>query len=397
MMRLAMLAAMVAAMTASSPERHHALQAAHGVMQHSSGDVAEPLQKLEEGQSQILHMLEKLQNMMTGQPKKLDTLTDLENTTWSEDTMPMREEAMDTSFYSYGPWGDNHMLIDRANKTIMGWTARAACSFAVSIFIDHIGRLNEAKHYKDGFIHFYRVDIMGSRFTPNRAEAHSLSMYKFKIVRNPYARAVSSYSHQLETNFAGGQNAGQVSQSVLSATGKHRLGQLSFLDFMKALKKMGLSRFSQEVRLQTAVNEYKNGGFKYDKICKLEHDFPGCLQEVSNKAGTHFGMPPKDWDVSEHDIPHKSIGGDVAGFPFSSFKTVSWAPGRHQLPESHQFYDHASGAEAAKLVREVFAKDFEQYGYDPDIISAESLGDMHSSMQQYSNDASILTTPNSHS
>ena len=67
------------------------------------------------------------------------------------------------------------------------------------------------------------------------------------------------------------------------------------------------------------------------------------------------------------------------------------------LPESHQFYDHASGAEAAKLVREVFAKDFEQYGYDPNIISAESLGDIHNSMQQYNSDASILTKPNSHS
>merc|ERR1711988_2010898 len=196
-------------------------------------------------------------------------------------------------------------------------------------------------------------------------------MYKFKIVRNPYARAVSSYSHQLETGFSENENAGQVSRSVLSATGKHKLGQLSFLDFMKALKKMGLSRFAQEVRLQTAVNEYKNGGVNYDKICKLEHDFPRCLQEVSNKAGTHFGMPPEDWDNSGHDNSHKSIGGDVAGFPWDSFHKISWVPRRHRvmLPESHQFYDHASGAEAAKLVREVFAKDFEQYGYDPNIIS----------------------------
>ena len=42
---------------------------------------------------------------------------------------------------------DEYGLIDPAFRVVMGWTARAACTFAVSIFLNHLGLLDEALEY----------------------------------------------------------------------------------------------------------------------------------------------------------------------------------------------------------------------------------------------------------
>ena len=68
------------------------------------------------------------------------------------------------------------------------------------------------------------------------------SLFKLKIVRNPYARAVSSYSHQLMTGFRmrEGRESPAIATAMAEAAGHARLGELSFLEWLRALRKMSL-------------------------------------------------------------------------------------------------------------------------------------------------------------
>ena len=80
-------------------------------------------------------------------------------------------------------------MVDRKAKLVMAWTPRAACTLSVSIFVDHLGRLAEAQAYEDGFIHSFRQDVLGPAYVATEADLANASLFKLKIVRNPYPQA----------------------------------------------------------------------------------------------------------------------------------------------------------------------------------------------------------------
>ena len=133
-------------------------------------------------------------------------------------------------------------MIDRKAKLVMAWTPRAACTLAVSIFVDHLGRLPEAQEYESGFIHSFRQEVLGPAYVATEGDLANASLFKLKIVRNPYARAVSSYSHQLMTGFRmrEGRESPAIATAMAEAAGHARLGELSFLEWLRALRKMSL-------------------------------------------------------------------------------------------------------------------------------------------------------------
>ena len=74
--------------------------------------------------------------------------------------------------------------------------------------------------------------------------------------------------------------------------------------------------------------------------------------------------------------------GDVAGRPWNSFKlrdkhsnsTRPTIRNSRVLPRPSDFYEGGpAGKEAAKIVAELYAIDFEQYGYDPHVFDAQAL------------------------
>lgn len=87
------------------------------------------------------------------------------------------------------------MLLDRERKIIMDWTPRAACTLAVEMFLEELG-IHKDKDYT-GFVHVYRSAHL---FPSNVTESMLINntYYKFKVVRNPYDRVISSYLHMLE-------------------------------------------------------------------------------------------------------------------------------------------------------------------------------------------------------
>jgi len=91
------------------------------------------------------------------------------------------------------PWETEQGLIDRKSKVCMGWTARAACTFAVSIFLESVGLLDKALAFSP-FVHNYREHTMDHRFVASAQDCAGPGVTAFKIVRNPFARAASTFS-----------------------------------------------------------------------------------------------------------------------------------------------------------------------------------------------------------
>lgn len=87
-------------------------------------------------------------------------------------------------------------LIDRKHKIIMLFTPRASCTLVAAIFIHHLGLYLEAMSISS-WIHQYRRTVLEKK-TINLTIDKDLknpNLTKIKTVRNPYFRAVSSYTH----------------------------------------------------------------------------------------------------------------------------------------------------------------------------------------------------------
>jgi hypothetical protein len=86
-------------------------------------------------------------------------------------------------------------MIDYERKIMMSFSPKAACSKSVMIFLSGMG-------------HFYGVDYTDAHVFRNKQYEkhcgigspclmHDNSWFKFKVVRNPFDRAVSSYLHMM--------------------------------------------------------------------------------------------------------------------------------------------------------------------------------------------------------
>ena len=276
-------------------------------------------------------------------------------------------------------------MIDRSAKLVMAWTPRAACTLAVSIFVDHIGQLKQAQTYQGGFIHSFRQDVLGPAYAATEADLEDKSLFKLKIVRNPYARAVSSYNHQLMTGFhmREGRESPTIASAMADALGHSRLGQVSFIEWLRAIRKIGLGPpLDYHTLLQTSEAEHK-GSRTYDKVCKLEKNFAACLDSVNRVAGTNLTPPRvKALEGKGHFALHEHMPGDVASSAWTSFKlrgcdynsTRPTIRNSRILPRPSDFYEGgAAGREAAAIVAELYAVDFEQYEYDPHRVDEETL------------------------
>ena len=94
------------------------------------------------------------------------------------------------------------MVKNSHRKIIMDWSPKAACSVMVAMFFDSMNIRQDVNY--TGFIHIYRQNVFYHRYGHvTMEELLDTSWYKFKVVRNPYARMVSSYMHVVGSKLKG--------------------------------------------------------------------------------------------------------------------------------------------------------------------------------------------------
>ena len=89
------------------------------------------------------------------------------------------------------------MMVDKQRNIIVDWTPKSACSKVVEMFYEQMG-IHRGVHYT-GFVHAYRVASQPKATVVTESMLYSPIYYKFKVTRNPYDRAVSSYIHVMIT------------------------------------------------------------------------------------------------------------------------------------------------------------------------------------------------------
>lgn len=91
-------------------------------------------------------------------------------------------------------FGHHLGIVDEKNKLILLWTPKAGCSMSIAIMLRQAGILNINQRYSTKEIHKNRVQFYNKYGYLNfEVPEYYDKYYIFKVIRNPYDRAVSSY------------------------------------------------------------------------------------------------------------------------------------------------------------------------------------------------------------
>jgi len=235
---------------------------------------------------------------------------------------------------------------------LMAWTPRAGCTFAIELWFRFLGCYDAAVAYHP-FLHRYQGQVLGKSPNGGRASRNDLmdkTNFKFKVVMNPYHRAVTMFEHAMRTHGIPQNN-------------------FTFIEFLQYLQrdndnggfydhehgKLYHSHYAPQVALA------QNDAIFYDKICKLEDDLGGCISHVNSKTGLNFTVPSRKSEAQTlHNGGHQHVEGDVPNIPYANLISMK------DMPLTKDFYAGTYGQQAMELVRGLYLFDFEAYGYGAD-------------------------------
>jgi len=245
--------------------------------------------------------------------------------------------------------GYSDAIIDRHRRLLIAFTPRACCTLIVSMMIHHLGLYNEAKGF-DKWIHRFRENKLktSTDYTPNIGDWQNKGICKIKVVRNPYYRAVSSYTHYVRTTdtnlsfeeyltcLLNNSTDGQ-SQSVVKMRNYHCRLQSSSLDKY-------IDYFIRIENLESG--EEKNQG-RWSNLLKIDKKLGTTLFDsylAVKMSDSH--IIPKDSKIDFY------IGNRRADF----FRQ----PGnKYRIPDYPSFYNDIT----KKKVEQLYQKDIDDYEY----------------------------------
>jgi Sulfotransferase family len=228
---------------------------------------------------------------------------------------------------------------------IFFWNPKCGCTSLIKWFYYQLGILEEANKYSQ-WIHTYRENVY--ELQPNhilslRNELLNLKKDTYKVIRNPYKRAVSSYIAAL------------VMPEVMLQIAPYVKQGLSFRQFLYRLKEIGVKR---EVINSHVAQQYVDGEElfiqNYIELENLNIE----LKNIEKKYNL-MRSPLSEITQSHHHVAHKmnqNVKESVADINF--FSDIN----SNKLPRYQNFYD----AETKKLVFEIYEQDFIMLGYDPE-------------------------------
>ncbi|QGQ99812.1 hypothetical protein EHS13_35585 [Paenibacillus psychroresistens] len=230
------------------------------------------------------------------------------------------------------------------------WTPKSGCTTLNRWFFFQLGLFDDVSHRSGGEVHRYRNDIFTKETEYSSILIESLLAEKqdtYKLVRNPYRRAVSSFlsticSPWLISMFHGDLNRG-----------------MSFKQFLYYLKNLGseISSVDPHIGLQ-----YINGEEHFIKNYIYLENFSTHIRDIENKYGL-LEAPLSEITKSPHHFAEKMVKKGEFAEMIMTMGIFDW---------SFPTYESLYNQETKDLVREIYRKDFEAYGYDQDDLKLAS-------------------------
>ncbi|KAB2488080.1 sulfotransferase family 2 domain-containing protein [Priestia endophytica] len=233
---------------------------------------------------------------------------------------------------------------------ILFWSPRSGCTSFVKWFFFQIGLLDKALQYNP-WVHYYELEVYKRK--PNYLQNLILEIMQsekeiYKLVRNPYRRAVSSFIMFTGNPIIWGDLTTKMKQHFYND--KNSKEGFSFKQFLQYLKTNGADVYSMDPHFS---QQYVGGEERYvNKYIYLEN-FNNNIRELENK----YGLVPAPLDQlsqSSHHFNSKMIHTGN----YANVRTTD--PSFPNFPTFESFYDE----ETKMLVEEVFKKDFETYLYN---------------------------------
>jgi hypothetical protein len=250
------------------------------------------------------------------------------------------------------PTGDSSApaTVDNKRKILMEWTPKSDSSNALGMFYEEMG-FKFGRHYEGFSHHFNQKYFVKTCGAATPCTYLDPTWYRFKVVRNPYERAVSSFLHC-------------VKWKILPEIEKpERISFLDFITWAKALPRdQNLANYCGygHFRIQSTAYErylYKQGQRLFKQIVHVENPTPD-LVAINKALGTHFSLRGNDYAVAStggHSTRHNTTINRFVG-------NVSY----HELmkdPEAMPSYKYFYDAKIYKMVSEIYGADVIMYGY----------------------------------
>ncbi|UCH95984.1 MAG: sulfotransferase family 2 domain-containing protein [Candidatus Aminicenantes bacterium] len=251
------------------------------------------------------------------------------------------------------------ILYDHNKKIVLMWSAKAGCTFFCKWFFAQMNLLDAALYYHQ-WVHFFREEVYykSDSYTKNLHKVLNDDFKVIKIVRDPFARAVSSYIASLHQ---AANKEGLIShEKVKKELGKFLNRSLtadetfSFREFVDYLTSIDILECDIHHRQQLHPLEME-GVLTPSYILKLE-ECEDALKRIEiewNLKTTNFSLLKE----SPHNTRRESQS------EFCGDRKFKWAP-QPRFPDHRSFYDK----NLVQKIADIYKMDFDAYGYNPDIL-----------------------------
>lgn len=231
------------------------------------------------------------------------------------------------------------VLKDFNDKILMDWSPKSGCTIAVKMFFRKLGLLETALSYSD-WIHNYRMHVFFIEQPTYREDLTDSDYFKFKVVRNPFSRVVSSYLHTMKS---------KSMHAPVKKVLKKWNSNISFNQFVNFLEKTDLSSLGCDPHYGLQKKSFENSEMNFDLIIKLEN-FKNSIDELNSKSGANFNI---EGLKSEH---HIKIDNNTLNKAYDKkFSRII-----KQVPSYDQFYNE----DLIRRVSELYQQDLNAYNYN---------------------------------
>jgi len=241
------------------------------------------------------------------------------------------------------------------------YSAKAGSGTLIKWFLFQTGHLEDPADTRRN-MHLRQKTVVAQRPGYGREALRLILRHEkpiFKLVRNPYDRAVSSFlamfEHTREAERSPWGIAPIAAARKLSGKPIGDVPALTFRDFLRYLVKTSTERgaITAHIARQHLLGEDR----RIDRILKLEK-----FAEEMGRIEAEFGLTPSPKEVIANRYNQQSRP-MLDGQQQCSITDMEFTPRQvreGQFPPYAAFYDD----EARQLVRQCYAADFDAYGYD---------------------------------